>query len=136
MECRNYSRVGETLYHEVLDNGLHIYVDPKPEFGKYFAFFATNYGGMDVRFQLNGQWHSPTSHYNPSFFLSYGMLSAWSFGLRSNQSNIGSVIFHFLGPFDPIWGFFVSSEKFGSYWIHLSCRVLFYFFLLEIKSEL
>ena len=57
MECRNYSRVGEKLYHEVLDNGLHIYVDPKPEFGKYFAFFATNYGGMDVRFQLNGQWH-------------------------------------------------------------------------------
>lgn len=78
--------------------------------------------------QLNGQWHSPTSHYNPSCFLSYGMLSAWLFGLRSNQSNIGSVIFHFLGPFDPIWGFFVSSEKFGSYWIHLSCRVLFYFF--------
>lgn len=57
MECRNYSRVGENLYHEVLDNGLHIYVDPKPEFGKFFAFFATNYGGMDVRFQLNGQWH-------------------------------------------------------------------------------
>ena len=57
MECKNYSRVGETLYHDVLDNGLHIYVDPKPEFGKYFAFFATNYGGMDVRFQLNGQWH-------------------------------------------------------------------------------
>ena len=42
----------------------------------------------------------------------------------------------FSGPFDPIWGFFVSSEKFDSYWIHLSCRVLFYFFLLEIKSEL
>ncbi len=57
MEQKNYPRVGETLYHQVLENGLHIYVDPKPEFGKYFAFFATNYGGMDVRFQLNGQWH-------------------------------------------------------------------------------
>ena len=57
MEQKNYPRVGETLYHEVLENGLHVYVDPKPEFGKYFAFFATNYGGMDVRFQLDGQWH-------------------------------------------------------------------------------
>lgn len=57
MEQRNYPRVGERLYHTVLDNGLHIYVDPKPEFGKYFAFFATNYGGMDVRFRLDGQWH-------------------------------------------------------------------------------
>ncbi len=57
MEQKKYPRVGETLYHEVLENGLHVYVDPKPEFGKYFAFFATNYGGMDVRFQLDGQWH-------------------------------------------------------------------------------
>ena len=57
MEQKNYARIGETLYHETLENGLHIYVDPKPEFGKYYAFFATNYGGMDVRFQLDGQWH-------------------------------------------------------------------------------
>lgn len=57
MEQKHYPRVGETLYHDVLENGLHIYVDPKPEFGKYYAFFATNYGGMDVRFQLDGQWH-------------------------------------------------------------------------------
>ena len=57
MEQREYPRVGETLYHEVLENGLHIYVDPKPEYGKFYAFFATNYGGMDVRFQLDGQWH-------------------------------------------------------------------------------
>ncbi len=57
MEQREYSRIGERLFHTVLDNGLHIYVDQKPEFGKYFAFFATNYGGMDVRFRLDGQWH-------------------------------------------------------------------------------
>ena len=57
MEQKHYQREGETLYHEVLDNGAHIYVDPKPEFGKYFAFFATSYGGMDVGFQLDGQRH-------------------------------------------------------------------------------
>lgn len=57
MEQKEYFRVGETLYHEILENGLHIYVTPKAEFGKCFAFFATNYGGMDVRFRLNGEWH-------------------------------------------------------------------------------
>ena len=57
MEQKHYPRVGEKLYHQVLENGLHIYVDPKPEYGKYYAFFATNYGGMDVRFRLDGQWH-------------------------------------------------------------------------------
>ena len=56
MVSKAYPRVGETLYHEVLDNGLHIYVDRRPEFQKSFAFFATNYGGMDMKFHLDGQW--------------------------------------------------------------------------------
>ena len=51
-----YERIGETLYEETLENGLRVYVFPKPDFGKCYAFFATQYGGMDTRFQLNGQW--------------------------------------------------------------------------------
>ena len=57
MVSKEYSRIGETLYHAELENGLHIYVDVKPEFSKSFAFFATNYGGMDMRFKLKGEWH-------------------------------------------------------------------------------
>ncbi|MEA4955954.1 MAG: pitrilysin family protein [Pseudoflavonifractor sp.] len=56
MEEKQYTRVGEKLFHTVLGNGLHVYVDPKPGFQKSYAFFATNYGGMDMRFQLDGQW--------------------------------------------------------------------------------
>ena len=51
-----YERIGETLWEETLENGLRVYVFPKPDFGKCYAFFATRYGGMDTRFQLNGQW--------------------------------------------------------------------------------
>ena len=51
-----YERIGETVYEETLENGLHVFVFPKPEFGKCYAFFATRYGGMDTRFQLDGQW--------------------------------------------------------------------------------
>ena len=51
-----YERIGETVYEEALENGLHVFVFPKPEFGKCYAFFATRYGGMDTRFQLDGQW--------------------------------------------------------------------------------
>ena len=43
------------MYHQVLDNGLHIFVVPKPGFQKSYAFFATNYGGMDMKFKLDGQ---------------------------------------------------------------------------------
>lgn len=58
MEKLNFARVGETMYHEKLENGLNVFVFPKPEFQKGYAFFATNYGGMDMRFCLNGQWHN------------------------------------------------------------------------------
>ena len=56
MEKQIYSRVGETVWTTRLDNGLPIYVDVKPGFQKSYAFFATNYGGMDMRFELDGVW--------------------------------------------------------------------------------
>ena len=58
MEKLEFARVGETMYHEKLENGLHVFVFPKPEFQKGYAFFATNYGGMDMRFFLDGEWHN------------------------------------------------------------------------------
>ncbi|MBQ3556464.1 MAG: insulinase family protein [Oscillospiraceae bacterium] len=57
MKVLKYPRIGEQLFHKVLDNGLNVFICPKPEHAKSYAFFATNYGGMDTRFCLNGQWH-------------------------------------------------------------------------------
>ena len=57
MEKLEFARVGETMYHEKLENGLNVFVFPKPDFQKGYAFFATNYGGMDMRFCLDGAWH-------------------------------------------------------------------------------
>ena len=54
MERMTYSRLGETVLHTVLPNGLNLFVCPKKEFRKNFAFFATNYGGMDMKFTLDG----------------------------------------------------------------------------------
>lgn len=57
MEKTFYPALGETVWHERLPNGLNIYVDEKPEYGKQFAFFATNYGGMNLRFRTeDGHW--------------------------------------------------------------------------------
>ena len=51
-----YDGLGRPSTKRPLENGLHVFVFPKPEFGKCYAFFATRYGGMDTRFQLDGQW--------------------------------------------------------------------------------
>jgi len=54
---RVFEKLGETLYTEVLENGLTVHVVPKKNFGKSFAFFATCYGGMDTKFCLDGEWY-------------------------------------------------------------------------------
>ena len=56
MELKRYDRVGEDVYTATLPNGLPVFVTRRPGFQKSFAFFATNYGGMDMRFKLDGQW--------------------------------------------------------------------------------
>ena len=52
----NYTRIGETARWETLPNGLPVCVVPKKGFQRKYALFATRYGGMDMKFQLDGQW--------------------------------------------------------------------------------
>lgn len=56
MQKINYANIGETLYTDTLENGLSIQVLPKAGFNKSYAVFATNYGGADRRFLIDGQW--------------------------------------------------------------------------------
>ena len=56
MEERRYDGIGERVWTHTLPNGLEIRVIQKPHHVKKYAFFVTRYGGMDMRFQLNGQW--------------------------------------------------------------------------------
>ena len=51
-----YPRIGEEVIWTTLDNGLPVCVVPKKDYLRKYALFATRYGGMDMRFQLNGQW--------------------------------------------------------------------------------
>ncbi len=51
-----YPRLGEKVSRARLDSGLEIIVVQKPYHARSYAFFAARYGGMDMRFRLNGQW--------------------------------------------------------------------------------
>ncbi|WP_010269399.1 EF-P 5-aminopentanol modification-associated protein YfmH [Paenibacillus senegalensis] len=55
MQKINYERLNETLYTEQLDNGLKVYILPKPGFQKTYATFSTKYGSIDNHFQVEGQ---------------------------------------------------------------------------------
>ena len=57
MELREYQLLGENIHRHRLENGLEILVDVRPEYAKQFAFFATRYGGMHLRFHNeDGHW--------------------------------------------------------------------------------
>ena len=51
-----YPRIGEEVIWTTLENGLPVCIVPKKDYLRKYALFATRYGGMDMRFQLNGQW--------------------------------------------------------------------------------
>ena len=53
----NYPRIGETVLQHTMPNGLRICIVPKPGYCKKYAFFATRYGGMDMKFNWGGTWY-------------------------------------------------------------------------------
>ena len=61
MKRVQFPRLGEVCYETVLDNGLKIQVVPRPGYLKSYAFFATSYGGMNVRFRKDGLWQETPS---------------------------------------------------------------------------
>ena len=54
MQEKRYEAIGETIYETKLPNGLQLYIVPRPGYAKQFAFFAVNYGGIDLTYTWNG----------------------------------------------------------------------------------
>jgi predicted Zn-dependent peptidase len=50
MNKTEYSQINETLYHEILPNGLTVYLLLKNDYHKTYGLFSTNYGSIDNEF--------------------------------------------------------------------------------------
>ena len=55
MNIKKYDQLNETLYSEILPNGLKVFVLPKPDFHKTYGLFSTNYGSIDNEFGYDGE---------------------------------------------------------------------------------
>ncbi|WP_373229530.1 EF-P 5-aminopentanol modification-associated protein YfmH [Cohnella sp.] len=55
MSTKSYPKLQETLWHETLDNGLEVFILPKPGFTKTYATFTTRYGSIDNHFTPPGK---------------------------------------------------------------------------------
>ncbi|KMY44947.1 zinc protease [Bacillus sp. FJAT-27916] len=54
MEKQIFEQLQEELYVEQMDNGLSVYILPKPGFNKTYATFTTKYGSIDNHFKEPG----------------------------------------------------------------------------------
>ncbi|MBO9600617.1 MAG: insulinase family protein, partial [Cohnella sp.] len=54
MPLLEYPKLQEKIWHEKLDNGLEVFVLPKPGFTKTYATFTTKYGSVDNHFTVPG----------------------------------------------------------------------------------
>ncbi|MGC6769121.1 EF-P 5-aminopentanol modification-associated protein YfmH [Enterococcus sp. LJL51] len=50
MDKKSYPQINETLYTEVLENGLTVYLLPKNDYHKTYGLFTTDYGSIDNEF--------------------------------------------------------------------------------------
>ena len=55
MNRREYARLGENLYKQVLPNGLTVMVVPRPGFTRKLAYFVTDFGAIHTCFELEGR---------------------------------------------------------------------------------
>ena len=55
MKKINIKGVNEILYHEVLDNGLNVYLLPNNKVKNYFITFTTHFGSLDTEFKKNNE---------------------------------------------------------------------------------
>ena len=66
MKKNYYPELDETLYTQVLENGLTVAVVPRKGFTKKLAYFVTDYGSIHTDFLLEGkEYHAPAgvAHY-------------------------------------------------------------------------
>ncbi|MCL6548438.1 MAG: insulinase family protein [Alicyclobacillus sp.] len=71
-----YDRVRHTVYAEQLDNGLSVYLLPKPGFQQVFAAFSTRYGSVDRTFRLAGEPEFTTVPDGIAHFLEHKMFES------------------------------------------------------------
>lgn len=71
MHKQTYEELKETIYSTKLDNGLTVFLLPRPEMAKTYGLFSTNYGSIDLTFSPIGQTEKVTVPEGVAHFLEH-----------------------------------------------------------------
>ncbi|MBE6984450.1 MAG: insulinase family protein [Ruminococcaceae bacterium] len=124
MNKREFPRLGESCYEEVLPNGMLLRIVPKRGFAKKYAFLAVNFGAIDTSFTLDGtKYRVPDgiAHYlehkmfdlpeenamnlfaahgaSPNAFTSYGITAYYFSCTQDFEENLRTLLSMVLTPY-------------------------------------
>ncbi|WP_312113421.1 EF-P 5-aminopentanol modification-associated protein YfmH [Brevibacillus reuszeri] len=90
MQTAVYKNVDETIYAEVLDNGLKVFMIPKPDVSESYAIFTTNYGSNDITFVPAGKTEKITVPPGVAHFLEHKLFDKADYDVRAEFGKLGA----------------------------------------------
>ncbi|WP_217587140.1 EF-P 5-aminopentanol modification-associated protein YfmH [Lentibacillus saliphilus] len=90
MQGTTYSNVDETIYTEVLDNGLKVCLMPREGLSKTYGIFTTAFGATDMTFVPLGQSEKTTVPLGVAHFLEHKLFDKGDHDAFADFSKLGS----------------------------------------------
>lgn len=110
MSTKHYPALGETVYTEVLQNGLTVKVVPRPGFRRKLAYFVTDFGSIHQRFELDGAVHQVPA--GIAHFLEHKMFELPGRDIMEEFASLGANVNAFTS-YDMTAYYFSGSENFA-----------------------
>ena len=111
MTKQYYPALDETLYRQVLPNGLKVLVVPKPGFTKKRAYFATDFGAVHTEFTLDGQHYTVPA--GVAHYLEHKLFDLPDRDVAGEFAALGAVVNAFTS-YDMTAYYFSTTENFDA----------------------
>lgn len=80
----------EKILYRQMDNGLDVYIFPKPGYNKQFAMYATNYGSNDTKFVVPGEAQATTVPDGIAHFLEHKLFEEEDGNVFESYAKLGA----------------------------------------------
>lgn len=110
MEKITYEQVGETIYREVLANGLSVTLIPRAGLSKVFGFFLTDFGSEDLAFLPLGKEKKYIAPMGVAHFLEHKMFDKGDHDIFTEFSRLGSDANAFTNASETAY-FFTATDQ-------------------------
>lgn len=91
MNKKEYTHLGETLYSEVLDNGLKVNLIPRRGVSKVYGFFVTKFGSNDTSFIPLGETNKTTVPEGVAHFLEHKLFEKEDYDVMEKFGAFGAM---------------------------------------------